>query len=124
MQALYYLSALAEATLDIPKTPISGLAGQVILPQAGNPTNVAPTIQQPPAGNAGTGPGALVTAHRGQEHQVGHQGIQILSGYEWSECARYDLTLSSMGFSSSCRELKTTSVPRLGSSSHSPFTPR
>jgi hypothetical protein len=98
MQALDYLSALAEATPDLPETPIGGLTGQVTLPQAGNSTNAAPTIQQPPAGNAGAGPGALAPAHGGQEHQVGHQGVQILGGYERSECARYDLAFEFKGF--------------------------
>jgi hypothetical protein len=90
MKALYYLSAIVEATPNLPETPTGGLPGQVTLPQAGNSTNAAPTIQQPPAGNPGAGFGAFVPAHGGQGHQVGYQGVQILGGYEQSECAHYD----------------------------------
>ena len=79
LKALYYLSALAEPT---PETPSGGLAGQVTLPQAGNSTNAAPTIQQPPPGNPTPGFGALPPARVGQELQVGYQGVQILGGYE------------------------------------------
>ena len=58
-KALYYLSALAEATPDLPETPTNGVPGQVILPFAGNSTSAAWRIQQPRPRNAGfrwTGP--------------------------------------------------------------------
>jgi tRNA A-37 threonylcarbamoyl transferase component Bud32 len=45
MQALYYLSAVADVTPNLPETPINGVAGQVTIPRAeGTP---APTIVQP-----------------------------------------------------------------------------
>ena len=47
MQAIYYMSSLAEATNDLPETPVNGVPGQVNLPYAGNSTSAAPTIQQP-----------------------------------------------------------------------------
>ena len=53
MQALYYLSAMAEIADNLPETPIGGRPGQVTLPYAENSTNPAPTIQQPPPGNPG-----------------------------------------------------------------------
>ena len=90
MQGLYYLSALAEATANLPETPIAGCAGQVILSYAGNSTTAAPTIQQPPPGNPGFGLGRLAPAHGGQGHQFGYQGLQIISVYDQSECAHYD----------------------------------
>ena len=46
MQALYYLSAVAETTDNLPETPIGSRPGQVTLPYAGDPTTPAPTIQQ------------------------------------------------------------------------------
>src|SRR5204863_6994449 len=62
MQAIYYLSSLAEATNDLPETPVNGVPGQVSLPYAGNSTATAPTVQQPqpqippmPAGHGGYG---------------------------------------------------------------------
>ena len=90
MQALYYLSSLADMTDNLPETPIGGHAGQVTLPLAGNSTTAAPTIQQPPPGNAGFGLGGLAAAHGGPGHQIGHQGVQILGGYHQSACAHYD----------------------------------
>jgi len=45
MQALYYLSAIAEATPDLPETPIGGRPGQVHIPYAENSTTPALTIQ-------------------------------------------------------------------------------
>jgi hypothetical protein len=86
MKALYYLSALAEATPKLPETPIGGLAGQVTLPYAGNSTTAAPMIQQPQLGNAGHGFGGLAPAHGG----LGFQGVQILGGYDQAECLQYD----------------------------------
>jgi Protein kinase domain len=83
MQALYYLSALAQATPNVPETPIGGLAGQVTLPYAGNTTKAAPTLQQPQPGAVGVGP-----IHGGQG---GYQyGAQILGGYDQAECSQYD----------------------------------
>jgi len=90
MQALYYLSAVAEATNNLPETPIGGRDGQVTLPYAGNSTTAAPTIQQPPPANPGFGLGGLAPAQGGQGHQIGYQGVQILGGYDQSECAHYD----------------------------------
>jgi hypothetical protein len=87
LQALYYLSAVAEATPNLAETPIGGPPGQVTLPYASELTTVAPTIQQPPPGNPGFGLGGLAPADGGQGH---HQGVQIVGGYEQSDCAHYD----------------------------------
>jgi len=92
IQALYYLSAMAEVTDNLPETPIGGRAGQVTLPYAGNSTTAVPTIQQPPPANPGFGLGGLAPApaQDGQGHQIGYQGVQILGGYDQSGCAHYD----------------------------------
>jgi len=92
IQALYYLSAMAEATDNLPETPIGGRAGQVTLPYAGNSTTAAPMIQQPPPANPGFELGGLAPApaQDGQGHQIGYQGVQILGGYDQSGCAHYD----------------------------------
>lgn len=90
MQALYYLSALMEATPNLPETPTGGLPGQVTLPYAGSSTTAMPTILQPPVGNPSAVFGGLAPAHSGQGHRVGNQGIQILGGYDQSECTHYD----------------------------------
>ena len=89
MQALYYLSAMAEIADNLPETPIGGRPGQVTLPYAKNSTNPAPTIQQPPPGNPGLGFGGLAPAHGGQG-ESGYQGVQILGDYDQSECTYYD----------------------------------
>ena len=44
MQALYYLSTIAETTPNLPETPIGGRPGQVHIPYAGNSTTPAPMI--------------------------------------------------------------------------------
>jgi hypothetical protein len=98
MQALYYLSAIAETTPNLPETPTGGLPGQVTLPQAGNSTAAAPTIQQLQAPNQGAWLGAFAPAHGGQGHQVGNEGVQILGGYDQSQCARYDAASEFKGF--------------------------
>jgi hypothetical protein len=90
MQALYYLSAIAEAADNLPETPIDGRAGQVTLPYTGNSTSAAPTIQQPPPVNSGLRLGGIAPAQGGRGHQFGNQGVQILGGYDQSECAHYD----------------------------------
>jgi hypothetical protein len=89
MQALYYLSAVAEAAPNLPESPIGGRAGQVTLPYAGISTTAAPTIQQPPPGNPGPGSGPA-PAHGGHGHQTVDQDVQILGGYDQSECFQYD----------------------------------
>jgi len=95
MQALYYISAIAETTPNLPETPIGGLPGQVTLPFAGNSTTAAPTIQQPPpAANPG---GALALAQSTQRHQVAH-GVQVLGGYDQSECTQYNTAFDIKGF--------------------------
>jgi hypothetical protein len=45
MQALYYLSAVADVTFHLPETPVNGVAGQVTIPRAEG--KIAPTIVQP-----------------------------------------------------------------------------
>jgi hypothetical protein len=99
MQALYYLSSIAEATPDLPETPIGGRVGQVYLPQAGNSTNAAPRIRQPPPGpgQLGLGLGGLAPAYGGQG-QFGHQGVQILGDYNQSECFQYDSAIEYKSF--------------------------
>jgi hypothetical protein len=85
MQALYYLSAVAEMTDNLPETPIGSRAGQVTLPCAGHSTTAALTIQQPLRANPGFGLGGLAPApaQGGQGHQIGHhQGVQIVGGYD------------------------------------------
>src|SRR5204863_5166339 len=52
MQAIYYLSSLAEATNDLPEIPLNGVPGQVTLPYGGNSTAAARTIQQPQPPNS------------------------------------------------------------------------
>jgi len=89
MQALYYLSAIAETAADLPETPIGGRPGQVHIPYAGNSTTPAPTIQQPPD-NAGFGFPGLAPPQGGQGQQYGNQGVGILEGYDQSECIHYD----------------------------------
>jgi hypothetical protein len=92
MQALYFLSSLAETTNDLPETPLNGVPGQVNLPYAGDSTTATPTIQQPqppiahiPAGQGGYGYGYI-----GQGgYQGGFQGIQVLGGYDVAECHQY-----------------------------------
>ena len=86
MNALYYLSALAEATPNLPETPVNGVPGQVTLPLAGNSTTRAPTFQQPAPGNAAYDPGAQVPVHGGQG---GQWGVWILGDYEEAECSQY-----------------------------------
>ena len=86
MQALYYLSAIAEATPNLPETPCGGRPGQVHIPYAGNSTTPAPTIQQP-LDNPGL-PG--LAPPQGGQGQYGNQGVQILDGYDQSECTHYD----------------------------------
>jgi hypothetical protein len=91
MKALYFLSALAEATPNLPETPIDGHAGQVTLPYSEYSTAAASTIQQPPPGNVGLGFGGLAAAHGGQGgNEAGFQGVQILGGYDQAECSQYD----------------------------------
>src|SRR5947207_11729345 len=80
MQAIYYLSFLAEATNDLPETPINGVPGQVTLPYARNSTTGAPTIQQPPP--------PTPPAQGGYGH-AGQGGYQVLSGYDDAECSQY-----------------------------------
>jgi hypothetical protein len=87
MQALYYLSSLAEATNNLPETPINGVPGQVNLPYAGNSSSAAPTIQQPQPAIApmpvGQGGGY------GYVGQGGYQGVHVLSDYDQAECFQY-----------------------------------
>jgi len=98
MQALYYISAVAEGTPDLPETPVGGLPGVVTLPFVQNSTVAAPTIQQPPpAANPGAAFGALAPAQGGQGHQA-NQTVQVLGGYDQSECTQYDTTFEIKGF--------------------------
>jgi hypothetical protein len=91
MQALYYMSYLAEATNDLPESPGNGVAGQVYLPPAaGGSAAAAPTIRQPhpaiapmPAGQGG-GYGY------GYFGQGGYQGVQVLGGYDQADCFQHD----------------------------------
>jgi len=97
MQALYYLSAIAEAMPNLPETPIGGRPGQVHIPYAGNSTTPAPTIQQLPD-NQGFGLHGLAPPQGGQGQQYGNQGVQILDGYDQSECTHYDDTFTYKDF--------------------------
>jgi hypothetical protein len=89
MQALYYLSSLAEETNNLPETPLNGVPGQVNLPFAENSTAAAPTIQQPqppmPGGQGGYGYGYIDQGG----YQGGYQGVQVLGGYDQAECCQY-----------------------------------
>jgi hypothetical protein len=98
MQALYYMSYIAEITDDLPETPVNGVPGQVFLPtMAGNSTAAAPLIRQPPPilpMPAGQGGGY------GYGYYGGYQGIRVMGGYETAECSRYhnDVDYSSLQF--------------------------
>lgn len=83
MQALYYFSALAEGTPDLPETPINGIPGQVTLPFASNSTSAAWTIQQPRPPNAEFGHGEQAPVYGGQG------GYQILDHYNEADCFQY-----------------------------------
>ena len=88
MQALYYMSYLAESTNDLPETPVNGMPGQITLPRADpDTTAAAPTIGQPPqilpAGQ---------DIHHGQGYQGyqgGYQGFQVLGGYDQAGRSQY-----------------------------------
>ena len=83
MQALYYMSSLAETAPDLPETPINGVPGQVTLPYAGNSTTAAPRIHQPQ-------PQAVpqIPVQRGYEYDA--QGAyQVLGNYNQAECCQY-----------------------------------
>ena len=84
MQAIYYLSSLAEATNDLPETPVNGVPGQVGLPYAGNSTAAAPTIQQPQPRIPPMPPGQGGYGHIGQG---GYRGVQVLGDYDQAECS-------------------------------------
>jgi hypothetical protein len=87
MQALYYMSRLAEVTPDLPETPLNGFPGQVRLPRAAaGSTNAAPTIEQP---QFAPGP-ALQGAGHGYYGQGGYQGFQVLGGYDQVKVSQYD----------------------------------
>jgi len=97
MQALYYLSAIAEAAPNLPETPVGGRPGQMHIPFAENSTTPAPTIQQPPD-NPGFGLPGVAPPQGGQGQQYGNQGVQILDGYDQSECTHYDDTFTYKDF--------------------------
>jgi len=98
MQALYYISAIVETTPNLPETPVAGIPGQVNLPFAENSIAAAPTIQQPPpAANPGAAFGALAPVQGGQGHQA-NQSVQVLGGYDQSECIQYDAAFEIKSF--------------------------
>lgn len=85
MQALYFMSRLAEGTNNLPETPINGVAGQVYLPSAPiGRSDAAPTIQQPqmPVGQGG-GYGY------GDVGQGDYQAVQVLGGYDQADYSQY-----------------------------------
>ena len=83
MQAIYYLSSLAETTNDLRETPINGMPGQVTLPYAGNSTVSAPTIQQPQ-------PPPLPGQGDYYGGQGGYQGgYQVLGGYDQAKLSQF-----------------------------------
>ena len=90
MQALYYMSHLAEITDNLPETPVNGVAGQIYLPPARiDRTDAAPKIQQPqprlapmPAGQGG-GYGNRDLG------QGGHQVVHVLGGYDQADYFQY-----------------------------------
>jgi hypothetical protein len=91
MQALYYLSALAETSENLPETSINGIPGEVILPLAGNSSTAAPRIQQPqpppPAPAAQDGFGGFPQGNFGGGG--GYYGVQVLGGYDQAYCCQY-----------------------------------
>jgi len=87
LQALYYLSAVAELTPDLDEHPIGGVPGQVELPRARpERAEAAPLIVQPPPPENGQQMAQEVF----QGYQFPYQGVQILGGYNQAECIHYD----------------------------------
>ena len=80
MQALYYLSAIAQVTDNLPETPIGGVPGQVVLPPSGSSSTPASTIVQPPIQDNG---------HLHGQVDGGQGGFQIVGGYNQAECYQY-----------------------------------
>ena len=97
MNAIYYLSALAERIPDSPEIPMNNIAGVVVLPYAGHSTAAVPLIQQPhPAGFGGLGlPGGQAPAPGGHGENPPPIGddqtlTPVLGGYNDAECSQYD----------------------------------
>jgi len=97
MQALYYLSALAEASPTLPETPTNGVAGQVELPYARSKADAAPRIENPrppPPQNpyAGGFYGPQFPPHNGGGYvgQALGQSFHVVGGYdEADDCMQY-----------------------------------
>jgi hypothetical protein len=90
MQALYYMSRLAESTNDLPETPINGVTGQVTLPaRPGGRSDAAPTIQQPQPPIAPMPTGQSGGYGNGNFGQGGYQAVQVLGGYDQADCFLY-----------------------------------
>ena len=90
MQALYFMSRLAESTDNLPETPVNGVAGQVYLPSAFiSRSYAASTIQQPQPLIA------PMPAEQGGEYeyrdvdQSGYQAVQVLEGYDRADYSQY-----------------------------------
>jgi hypothetical protein len=100
MQALYYMSYIAEMTDNLPETPVNGVPGQVFLPNATSESAAAaPLIRQPPPilpmpTGQGGGYGYGYYGHGG------YQGIRVLDGYENAGYSQYhdDVDYSSLQF--------------------------
>jgi len=81
MQALYYLSAVAQLTDDLVETPIDGVPGEVYLPPSGGSSEAASTILQPEVQDNGQ-------SLHGQGGD-GQGGFHIVGGYNQAECCQY-----------------------------------
>jgi hypothetical protein len=82
MQALYYISHLAESTNNLMETPANGQNGNVFLPMGGEDSRAAPVIQQPPAiapAPLGYNPGGLGYGWGGGP---GYPQYQVVGGYD------------------------------------------
>jgi hypothetical protein len=89
MKALYYLSALVEATPNLPETPINGVPGQVTLPTAGKSSAAAGTIQQPQPPNLGIAIGGQPLYPGQFAYQGGPWGVRVLDRYDDADCSQY-----------------------------------
>lgn len=90
MQALYYLSSLAESANDLPETSLlNGVPGQVNLPYAGHSTVSAPTIQQPQPPALGDHDDFGYDYIGQGNYQGGFYGVQVLGDYDRAEYSQY-----------------------------------
>jgi hypothetical protein len=93
MQALYYISYLAESINNLMETPANGQGGNVFLPLAGEDTSAARMIQQPPAiapAPLGYNPAGLGYGHGAWGAGPGYPQYQVVGGYEdATDCVVY-----------------------------------